>query len=652
MQPDNRRHGHLFINCTECGPRFTITRALPYDRPSTTMAGFPMCPACNREYDDPSDRRFHAQPVACPHCGPTLQFSIRQRDAWCDVADHYEAIGMASALLGRGGIVLLQGIGGFHLTCSATDHETVTELRRRKHRGAKPLAVMFPDERLLLEWCSADAEELACLRSPRAPILILEQRDHCPAAAAVAPDQHTIGAMLPYSPLHFALMREYGKPLVMTSANESDEPIIYNVDHAKQRMMHVADGMLSHNRAIHMFADDSIVRKLAGAMRVVRRARGYVPESVRAPARFGAPMLGFGADLKNTFALGRGDSVILSQHLGDLSGDQSLSAARFALDHFVKLYDMRVAVGACDLHPDYVSTRFAERWCGERDIPLLRVQHHHAHLAACLGEHGEYGPALGLILDGTGYGTDHTIWGGELLYGDLAEFTRIGNLEPVRMPGNEAAAREPWRMALAWLERAFGSQWSALDLPLLKHVGQDHGEQAAQMLLSAELNSRFVNTSSMGRLLDACAALAGFGTRLQFEGQAAMWLEGSLKFQRGTGYPMEIVAESGRLTLAAGGLFRELAHDVEHGVELSVLSYRVHEGLAQGWVELTRRAAEQIGCSTVALSGGCFQNRYLLERVKALLQTQGMRVLIPERIPMNDGGISFGQVCIANARVR
>lgn len=646
-----RRRDYPFINCTNCGPRFTIIQSLPYDRPQTTMSVFRLCDICRAEYENPADRRFHAQPVACRNCGPWLQFFERANGAWIERAGKDDALGLAVGALGQGMTVLVQGVGGFHLACDARDETLVNELRRRKHRDEKPFAVMFPSEASLRESCEVSGIEMAFLRSYRAPIMILPKKPESVIAEAMAPGNPCVGAMLPYSPLHVLLLRDFGAPLVMTSANISDEPIAYIVSDALERMSKIADVALVHNRKIHMFADDSVVKVIGGAPRVCRRSRGYVPEPVHVPEAFRVPTLAFGPQLKNTFCLGKQHFAILSQHLGDLENDRAAEAARSALEHFLHLYDAKIELAACDLHPDYTTTRIAEAWSEEHGIPLVRVQHHHAHLAACLAENGKSERAIGLCLDGTGYGTDGVIWGGEVLVGDLCGFERAGHLQETALLGGERAAKEPWRMALAWLFEAYGHRWSELPLKFVAHLRSEFGEQPLRTLLSSSLRTDvFPRTSSLGRLFDAVSALLLFGTRKQYEGQAAMLLEGMISPATEKPYPMELKENSHGWVLSPLPMLRAMVADLEQHTAPEIISRRFHEGIVDGYTRLCVEVRAASGLNTVALSGGCFQNAYLLNGFEKKLSERGFVLLSHQQVPPNDGGVALGQAVIANAQ--
>jgi len=651
LSESDRRRGYPFINCTNCGPRFTIIRALPYDRPQTTMRDFPLCDACRSEYENPADRRFHAQPVACDACGPHARLLIARGRTWASESANFDPIASAARALRLGKIALIQGIGGFHLACDARDEETVSELRRRKQRDEKPFALMFPGEESLRTCCDVSPAEWKLLTSPCAPIVLVRKKENASVAASVAPENPRLGAMLPYAPLHVLLLKQFGAPLVMTSANLHDDPIAYETDDALARMSGIADAALVHDRPIHMFADDSVCRVIGGAARVWRRARGYVPEAAHVPVEFRAPTLAFGPQLKNTFCLGKKRFAILSQHGGDTESDLADEFHTRALNHFLGLYDAKIELAACDLHPDYSTTRLAEDWSAARGVPLVRVQHHHAHLAACLAENETSEYAIGLALDGTGYGSDGTIWGGEILVGDFSSFERIAHLETIPMPGGEAAAREPWRMALAWLAASIGAEPARWPGSFTGTLRREVGEASVQMLLEATgRGSFFPRTSSLGRLFDAAAALLFFGARRQYEGQAAMLLEHRISSAPAPPYPMEIRARDGGWILSPKPLFREMAADLANGVAENTIAGRFHEAIVEHFCRVCEFVREKTKVNTVALSGGCFQNEFLHVNFEQRLTALDFRVLTHRQVPPNDGGVSLGQAVIANAQ--
>ncbi|MDX6555572.1 MAG: hydrogenase maturation protein HypF [Miltoncostaeaceae bacterium] len=606
--PTNRRFRYPFINCTNCGPRFTIVRGVPYDRPNTTMAGFTMCAACQGEYDDPADRRFHAQPNACPDCGPRLSAPLDGTVAY----------------LRAGGIVALKGIGGFHLTCRADDAGAVGRLRSRKRREEKPFALMVADVTAAAALVELGEAEVALLASPARPIVLARRRRWAHVAPQVAPGATELGVMLPYSPLHHLLTRDLDVPLVMTSGNVSDEPIAFRDEDALDRLSGIADAFLLHDRPIHTRTDDSVVRVVRGRPAVLRRSRGYVPAALSLPIQAERPVLACGAELKSTFCLAKGARAWVGHHIGDLRDAGTLASYREGVEHFEHLFAVAPEVIAHDLHPDYLSTAYALEREG---LELAGVQHHHAHLAACLAEHGVTERAVGAIYDGAGYGLDGTVWGGEILVGDLHGFERAGHLNTVRLPGGDAAAREGWRMACAWLLAAgeaapfslYNERWDAVE------------RLATTGFASPE-------TSSMGRLFDAVSALCGIRTESVYEGQAAIELEAAADLGDRRAYAFGP-------DLDARPVIGQIVADLRAGLAPGRVSARFHRAVANA----TAEACAATGLGLAVLSGGVFQNRLLLELTVDALTELGLRVLTPERLPANDGGISFGQAAIAAA---
>jgi hydrogenase maturation protein HypF len=653
FDPVDRRYRYPFTNCTNCGPRFTIVRDVPYDRANTTMAGFVMCSACRAEYDDPSDRRFHAQPNACPHCGPRLRLVYADGGTGADArsADPIEA---AARALAGGAIVAIKGLGGFHLACVARDEDAVAEMRARKRREDKPFALMARDAAAVRDLVELSAAGEEMLSSPARPIVLAPRRPGARAAASVAPSAPELGVMLPYSPLHHLLLADAGEPLVMTSGNVSDEPIAYEDDDARDRLADIADLFLLHDRPIETRTDDSVVRVLGERQLVLRRSRGFVPSALRLPVDCGRHLLGCGAELKNTFAVAKEGRSWVSHHVGDLKNWETLRSFATGIEHFERLFAVQPEVVAHDLHPEYLSTKHALAMGGVR---LVGVQHHHAHLAACLAEHGEPGPAVGAIFDGTGYGADGTVWGGELLLGGLEDFERVGLLFPVRLPGGDAAVRQPWRMACAWLIAAFGER-PALPRRLRDSVRQADWRQVAEL---ADRGLASPLTTSAGRLFDAVAALCGVRAEVNYEGQAAIELEAAADPAERCAYPLPIAGPARDacpdspgppLTLDARPTIRAVVRDLDDGVPIPAVSGRFHNALAVATAAACHAAAERAGTSTVVLSGGVFQNRLLLARTRSLLcERGGLRVLVPELLPLNDGGISYGQLAVASARL-
>jgi hydrogenase maturation protein HypF len=648
--PGDRRYRYPFTNCTNCGPRFTIVTGIPYDRPMTTMAGFEMCSACRAEYDDPADRRFHAQPNACSECGPRARLIDPSGDEVCGGGE--DAVAATAAALRDGLIVAVKGIGGYHLACRADEQEVVARLRSSKHREDKPFALMTASlgtaERLV-ELGPAERELLA---GTQRPIVIARRRRDAPAAAAVAPANPDLGVMLPYSPLHHLLVADAGVDLVMTSGNVSDEPIAFEDADARSRLGAIADRLCVHDRPIHTRTDDSVLRASGagvGAPTMMRRSRGWVPAAQSIPVAAAAPLLACGAELKSTFCLARGDRAWVSHHVGDLKNFETLTSFRSGIEHFERLLEIEPALVAHDLHPDYLSTAYARERAGTEQIA---VQHHHAHLAAVLAEHGERGPAIGAIFDGTGYGPDGTVWGGELLVGDLDDYERAGLLFPVRLPGGEKAVREPWRMACAWLLAA-GDDEPATPPAGLAELVDPAAWDAVGGICRTGLASPL--TTSAGRLFDAVAALCAIRTEVNYEGQAAIELE-ALATDAGAAkvaepYPMPLLDEAeGPIVLDARETVRAIRADLESGAAAGTIAARFHAALTASTVDACARLGERLGIGTVVCSGGVFQNRTLTEGVVSGLRAAGLRVLLPIELPPNDGGVAYGQAAVAAAR--
>jgi hydrogenase maturation protein HypF len=648
LDPAERRHGYPFTNCTNCGPRFTILRELPYDRPNTTMLGFILCPVCRAEYQEPRDRRFHAQPIACPSCGPALE--LWDADG-VTLASRETAIVAAARALAEGRIVAVKGLGGFHLMCDARDGAAVARLRERKLRLGKPLALMVRDLGQARELCEVSdlaGEQLASVESP---ILLLPRRASAPVAAEVAPGNPYLGVMLPATPLHHLLLRACGFPLVATSGNLSDEPICTNEYRALSRLGAIADLFLVHDRAIERHVDDSVAWITVGRTRLLRRARGWAPLPVTLERELPV-ILAVGAHLKNTVALSVGRQVFISQHIGDLETEEAMSAFERVIADFQRLYAVRPVAIAHDLHPDYLSTRWARARAGAGGgARLIGVQHHHAHLVSCLAENGVEGRALGVTWDGTGYGTDGTVWGGEFLLGDAAGFERVAHLRPFRLPGGEAAVREPRRAALGLLWEAHGEAALAGSGPGVVGLFDDTELRIMSRMLERGLNCPV--TSSMGRLFDAVAALVGLHPSVTFEGEAAMALEWLADPAEPGAYPVDslpgpvLAGARPALLLDWGPLLEAVLEDVRRGVPRSVIAARFHNGLVSAAVSV----AGAVGEERVALSGGCFQNRLLTERLAAALERAGHTVLLHAQVPPNDGGVSLGQIVVAAARL-
>ncbi len=670
LDPENRRYRYPFINCTNCGPRFTIVRGIPYDRPFTTMAGFAMCARCQAEYEDPADRRFHAQPNACAQCGPSVSLlradgervpvgpaddAVRADGELVQVGPARDAVRAAVEALRDGRIVAVKGVGGFHLACRADDEAAVAALRARKHREDRPFAVMVATVQAAGGLVRLGELERALLCGPERPIVLAPRLPYAAVAPSVAPGAQELGVMLPYSPLHHLLLADLGPDttLVMTSANVSDEPIVYRDEDATARLRDIADLLLVHDRPIQTRTDDSVVRVVdapTGPRKlVVRRSRGYVPAGLLLPDPAERPILACGAELKNTFCLARGPRAWVSHHIGDLENYETLCAFTEGIEHFKRLFEVEPEVVVHDHHPEYLSTKYAADCDTEW---LVGVQHHHAHLAACLAEHGEQGSAVGAIFDGAGYGLDGTVWGGELLLGDLAGFRRVGMLLPVRLPGGARAIREPWRMACAWLAAADEAEAEheeceyepKIPLALRGRVDERAWRQVAQLVRTG-LQSPV--TTSVGRLFDAVGALCGLRAQVNYEGQAAIELEAACDPAERGHYPISLSHDGELITIDPCETIHAVCADVEAGVALGVVASRFHAALSAATVEALVCAASSESCELVVLSGGVFQNRRLLEAVTAGLHTAGLRAITPERLPVGDGGISYGQAAVA-----
>jgi hydrogenase maturation protein HypF len=635
--PGDRRYRYPFTNCTNCGPRFTIVTGIPYDRPLTTMAGFEMCAACRAEYDDPLDRRFHAQPNACPVCGP--QVRLLERDGTPVETDDALAAAVDDLLAGK--VLAVKGLGGYHLACRADSEDPVASLRARKRREGRPFALLVVDLDAAREFVEIGPAEEALLASRERPIVLAGRRPDAPVAPSVAPGVPELGVMLPYTPLHHLLATGSGVPLVLTSGNVSDEPIAFVDDDALERLRMIADRFLLHDRPIATRTDDSVVRAVRGGPLMLRRSRGYVPASLALPISCPRPLLGAGAEQKNAFCLASGTRAWPSHHIGDIKNYETLQSLRDGVAHFERLFEVSPEVVAHDLHPDYLSTRYAQER-EEAGLELHGVQHHHAHLAATLAEHGETGPAVGAIYDGTGYGTDGTIWGGELLVGGLAGYERVGRLVTAKMPGGERAIAEPWRMACSWL-----TQMRAPLPPAFAHIEQPRWNMVARMSMTGMGSP---TTSSAGRLFDAVAAICGVRLEVSYEGQAAIEFEALADPAGGEPYPFPMEAGT-MIVLNPRPTMMAVLADIDAGVPVSAISARFHQTIAGATSEACVIAAERASLDTVVLSGGVFQNRLLLRLTAAALEDAGLRVLTPRLLPPNDGQIAYGQVAVAAAQL-
>jgi hydrogenase maturation protein HypF len=647
----DRRLGYPFTNCTDCGPRFSIIRALPYDRVNTTMAGFRLCKACRTEYEDPLDRRFHAQPTACPACGPRLAAVVPGPEPVVR-AEGPAALEQVAAAIRGGRVAAVKGVGGFHLVVDATSDDAVARLRARKRRPTRPMAVMVTGLEMARSLCQVSADAAALLAAPEAPIVLLPVRQGTPLSPGVAPGNPYLGVMLPYTPLHHLLLRELGRPVVATSGNLSDESICIDDDEAFRRLDGIADLFLVHDRPIERPVDDSVVQWMDGAPVPIRRSRGFAPLPVRLRESV-PPILAVGGQLKNTIALARGADVFLSQHVGDLDSPPSQATFERVVADLLRLYEVTPVATAHDLHPDYASTLWASR---EGPGEVIAVQHHHAHLAACLADAGVEGPALGVVWDGTGLGPDGTIWGGEFLLGDAAAYARVAHLRPFRLPGGDAAVREPRRLALALLHAAGAEVVGGhrLASPAIDAAFEPSERRVLERMLDTGFRSPW--TTSAGRLFDGVASLLGLRQRVDYEGEAAMALE-FVADSRATGAydlpvldPAPTAGDGRRAPLVvdwAPALLRLLA-DLERGVSPAVVASRFHAGLVGAIVAV----ADRVGVEGVALTGGCFQNTILTEGAAAALRGRGFEPLIHRQVPANDGGLALGQVAVAATTLR
>jgi hydrogenase maturation protein HypF len=641
LSPDDRRYRYPFTNCTNCGPRFTIIEDIPYDRPETTMCHFQMCPECQQEYDNPLDRRFHAQPNACPRCGPALELV----DSKGEAIGSGDALQETSRLLREGNIVAIKGLGGFLLACDATNEKAVKLLRARKKRPSKPFAIMLTTLEEVAEHCDISEVERELLTSHQCPIVLLKWKSGSTVAVAVAPKLKHLGVMLPYTPLHHILMRETGLPLVMTSGNLSEEPIASNNEEALRRLGDIADYFLMHNRDIYSRYDDSVAIVEREGSQLVRRARGYAPYPISLPFK-SKQVLACGAELKNTFCLTRDDHAFLSQHIGDMENLETMEHFENTIELYKRLFRIQPEIIACDMHPEYLSTKYARELADESPgLSLVTVQHHHAHVVSCMVDNGLQEPVIGVTFDGTGFGTDGCIWGGEFMLADFRGFQRLGHLQYVPMPGGETAVKKPYRMATGYLLSILGMGALKNNLPLMQYVdSQEIGIIEKQ--ITRGLNSPM--TSSCGRLFDAVSAMVGVRGQIDYEAQAAIELEAIADEGEGGYYPFDIVKQNGLEIVQFGRLFGAIINDLDRGCTPEVISARFHNTMPQVVVEMCRRFAKRNGISKVVLSGGVFQNRLLLRLTVAALEKVGFSVFTHRQVPTNDGGVSLGQAVIAN----
>ena len=640
FDPKDRRYRYPFINCTNCGPRYTIIMDIPYDRPYTAMKGFTMCPSCQAEYDDPGNRRFHAQPNACWNCGPVVRLwdSNRQEIP----AD--DPIGRARSLLKEGNIVAIKGLGGFHLAVDATNNGAVKRLRRRKHREEKPLAIMVAEMADVKKVAHVSEAEAALVSSIQRPIVLLEKLPNSEIADEVSPRNRNYGIMLPYTPLHYLLLKSDELfALVMTSGNISEEPIAIDNDEAFERLGGIADYFLNHNREIYLRSDDSIMRFVDDQPRQVRRSRGYVPipAFLKDPL---APILACGAEWKNTICITRGDQAFLSQHIGDLENLETLNFFEMTVGHLKRILEIEPQIIAHDLHPDYLSTQYALKQTG---MVRIGVQHHHAHVVSCMAENGLTGPVIGVALDGTGYGTDGQIWGGEVMIAEAKGFQRYGHFTYLPMPGGAAAIKKPWRMAVSGLYDAMRDEIFEMGLPFLSSIPAERVKIVIDMIEKG-VNSPL--TSSCGRLFDAVAAISGIRNDVAYEGQAAVELEAVADEDRKRTYPIEVETIEGVEHFLTQPIIRAVVEDVTNGVGPGLISATFHNTLVQLFLGVCQRLRARQGLDRVVLSGGCFQNARLLVQLFQALEKNHFEVYSQSVVPSNDGGIALGQAMVADAK--
>ncbi|MFH2218570.1 MAG: carbamoyltransferase HypF [Pseudomonadota bacterium] len=638
FDPGDRRHGYPFTNCTNCGPRYTIIDDIPYDRPNTSMKHFTMCDHCRAEYDDPGNRRFHAQPNACPVCGPhvTLHETSGKK------IEVQSPIEETASLLKQGHIVAVKGLGGFHLAVDAQNHEAVRRLRKRKHREQKPLAVMSPNITQILSYAHVDPEEAALLASPQRPIVILKKKIPEGLSDEVSPKNNYFGAMLPYTPLHYLLLSHGFLALVMTSGNMSEEPIAIDNGDAFERLSGIADYFLVHNRDIYLRSDDSIVKQTAGSPRLIRRSRGYIPTPVFLKEKV-PHILACGAELKNTVCVTKEKTAFLSQHIGDLENLSSYEFFTMTIDHMKRILDIDPEIVAYDFHPDYLSTIYAQELTG---VEKVQVQHHHAHIVSCMAENRLDGPVIGLSFDGTGYGSDGAIWGGEVLVTEPGRFRRAAHMAYVPMPGSAAAIKEPWRMAVSYLYHTFGEEFPDIELPGLEEIPKERIQFIVDMIRK-KVNSPW--TSSLGRLFDGVAAITGIRNHVFYEGQAAMELEMMTGEIADTAYDYEWSSGGGIYTVLPEPVIRGVVGDVKKGAGPSEIGGKFHATLIRIFAELCGTLRKETGIKDAVLSGGVFQNSLLLTGLTQALEKKGFRVFAHSRVPTNDGGISLGQAVVAAA---
>jgi len=633
LEKDPDRIDYPFVNCTNCGPRFTIIEELPYDRPKTTMKSFTMCKSCSMEYNDILDRRFHAQPIACNSCGPVYSY----KDPVKNLNNIKEILEEVSVQISSGKTVAIKGLGGYHLMCDALNNDAVRNLRQKKQRDSKPFAVMFRNLNAAKKYCYIEEEEEKALKSWRRPILILKQKKLL--AEQVSNGLNTIGAMLPYMPVHYMLFRMLNTPVVvLTSGNISDEPIITDDLLAEKQLMPVADSLLTYNRQILNRTDDSVIRIIDNKESLIRRSRGFVPRPVDVKCNVEG-ILAAGAEQKNSFCIGKGNQAVMSQFIGDLKNIATYNFFSEAIDRFSKLFRFKPAYIACDLHPDYLSSQYAEALEKELKIPLFRIQHHHAHIASCMAEHRIDEKVIGISLDGTGYGSDGNIWGGEFMIADLKDFSRFTHFDDIALPGGDKTIGEPWRTAFSYIYKYFGNNFNFKSVPIFNSIDEKKLQMVKEML-EMKINSPM--SSGAGRLFDAVSAILGLCSVATFDSEAPMRLENAINDKTDDIYPF--IAEK---PVVFSETLKAIINDLP-GQTISIISAKFHNTVAQVILEVARQIRTETSINKVILSGGVFQNKYLLEKSLYLLTRNRFKVFTNHLVPPNDGGVSLGQLVIAS----
>jgi len=638
LNKDDRRYLYPFINCTNCGPRFTITKELPYDRKNTTMEKFDMCEKCRKEYGDPENRRFHAQPNACDECGPHLEFFNRKGN---EIKGN--PIDNAIQLLKEGKIIAVKGLGGFHLACDAKNIEAVETLRERKKRPFKPFALMAKNVSVISKFTYLSGEEKKLLMNPRAPMVLLKKKEKCILPEEIAPNNNCLGFMLPYTPLHILLFQDL-EVLVMTSGNKRDEPITFDNKEAFRRLKDIADYFLVHDRDIWIQADDSISRIVDGEPLLLRRSRGYVPQPLRCPIRNDKRIIGFGAHKHNTFSISRDNEIFVSHYIGETDNLETIKAFERGIEHFINFFDIPPDVAVVDLHPEYEATKFGKKWAKRNNKPLIEVQHHHAHIASCLVDNHLDEKVIGIAWDGTGYGADGKIWGGEFLIADLESYERKAHLRYIPLPGGDAAVKEPWRMGATYLYETFGDGFLNIDIDFVKKIDRKKWAVIKNMI-DKKINSPDV--SSIGRLFDAVSSMIGLHDFITYQGQAAIELEMKAGDKGKEGYEFNLKNGNRIYIIDPGSMIKSVINDIKDGISQSKISSKFHIGLADLIVKMSKILRKETGINKVCLSGGVFQNMILRNKATESLKRNKFKVYNHKTIPPNDGGISAGQVAIA-----